>query len=124
MEPKLCVYLIPMGDDNPFPFPMKITGLTTLIGRHPKNDYHCDALRVSRWHAIVTFVAALGVAYIRDHGSENGTYRWESRIFSDTQLLDGDRIRLGPFSFTVRITADQPEPRRPSEVELSSASEN
>lgn len=67
------------------------------LGRHPDADIQLDAeadIEVSAWHATISRVGQRWL--LRDLGSRNGTYLNARRIDAETELHDGDRIRLGP----------------------------
>lgn len=74
---------------------------TTVIGRDPNASVWLDLPGVSRQHARV--VVAGEHVTVTDLDSKNGTYVRGERIRSAVTVADGDEIRVGPASFTVRI---------------------
>ena len=65
-----------------------------VIGRTPDSDIQVASERVSRMHALIAVEG--GRATIEDLGSKNGTYVDGQRIDAPTELVDGDRINIGP----------------------------
>ena len=55
-----------------------------------------------------------GIVTVTDFGSRNGTFVNDARIFEETHLNHGDRVRLGKYAeFTLKVpgaTEPQPEP--------------
>lgn len=74
----------------------------SVIGRDAEADVVIDDPEVSRYHARV--VIESDRVTIEDLGSKNGTFVGENRIDSPVELRDGDEVRLGHFSMTVKIT--------------------
>ena len=89
---------------------IKLPAARFLIGRdedchlRPKSDL------VSRHHCMV-LVEDDGVV-VRDLGSRNGTYVNDQRIVGEQLLAPGDRLRVGPLEFEVRIVATAPASAR------------
>ncbi len=63
------------------------------IGRDPDNDIQVDNLAVSRFHAKI--VGNMGVFYIEDLNSINGTFVNEKRVSKTSNLNNGDKITIG-----------------------------
>jgi len=63
-----------------------------VVGRHSSCDYIVKGTNVSRRHAVVT--RRDGVSFIRDLGSNNGTWINGIRINADTPLQAGDVVKL------------------------------
>ena len=57
---------------------------------------------MSRRHAQILVTGPQVI--VEDLGSKNGTVVGETRIEAPTELSSGDRLRIGPFTFTVRIS--------------------
>jgi len=76
------------------------------IGRTPECDVQIASERVSRRHARI--VVDRGRATIEDLGSKNGTFVGGLPIDSPTELVDGDRITIGPavLQYSGFFTAD------------------
>lgn len=77
----------------------------TIIGRDPGCTVWIDAPGVSRRHARIRVDG--DTAMLDDLESTNGTFLGSAPVTSDAQLKDGDRIRFGKTTLTVR-TADAP----------------
>lgn len=71
-----------------------------LLGRDQNAAVWIEAEGVSRMHARITIHGA--DAMIQDLGSKNGTFLRGSRVKNDSRLSDGDEIRLGAATMTVR----------------------
>lgn len=73
----------------------------TILGRDPGAAVFLDDASVSRRHARI-FVSDSG-ATLEDLASKNGTHVGEKRVASPEPLSDGDRIRVGSVTLTLRI---------------------
>jgi pSer/pThr/pTyr-binding forkhead associated (FHA) protein len=69
------------------------------VGREPTNEVYVPDQNVSRQHARV--VLYKGVAWVQDAGSRNGVFVNNERVPDQRQLVEGDRIVLGPHVFEV-----------------------
>lgn len=82
------------------------------IGSHQRNDIIItDDPYLSRYHA--TFlIGADGKAYIRDHGSRNGTQINGSKVSKDkdTPIRKGDNIVCGQSDITSQLAPHMPNP--------------
>lgn len=74
-----------------------------VLGRDPDVVAWMDSPTVSRRHARI-LVSAEG-AVLEDLGSHNGTFVRGERVQSQVPLHDGDEIRLGSVTVTLRICA-------------------
>lgn len=85
-------------------------GEETTIGREGGNQIILPDQRVSRCHAVLKWSGS-GYTLV-DNQSTNGTYVNGSRA-AEIQLLDGDRIRIGPhdLQFMVRQPGEEGEPQ-------------
>lgn len=90
------VLIHPAGDEFP------IEGSVTF-GRGAGANYTLQDVRVSRRHA--TLYLAGDELMVRDEGSANGTFVNDQRIQAPTVLNDGDQLRLGETTLTVRAPA-------------------
>ncbi len=72
-----------------------------LLGRVDDGVLWIDSPSVSRRHARIRIEG--GQAVLEDLGSKNGTYWRGQRILAPVLLSDGDEIRLGKVSLTLRI---------------------
>ncbi|MUL74676.1 BTAD domain-containing putative transcriptional regulator [Mycolicibacterium sp. CBMA 226] len=78
-----------------------LRAMATRIGRLADNDIVLDAADVSRHHAIIVD-AGTGPVMV-DLRSANGVYVQGTRIEANTNLFDGDHIRIGSHEFTVEL---------------------
>jgi DNA-binding winged helix-turn-helix (wHTH) protein len=87
-----------------------------IAGREPGVSVWLDSPKVSRHHARLVVQGC--AATIEDLHSTNGTFVRDVRISSPARLEPGDRVRIGPFSLTLRITgrlaATEPEGQQES----------
>jgi DNA-binding winged helix-turn-helix (wHTH) protein len=72
-----------------------------LLGRVDEGVLWIDSASVSRRHARI--VVDGGRATLEDLGSKNGTFWRGQRISSAVTLSDGDEIRLGQVTLTLRV---------------------
>lgn len=72
-----------------------------LLGRVDEGVLWIDSPSVSRRHALIRVEG--GCATLEDLGSKNGTFWRGQRISAPVAVVDGDEIRLGQVSLTVRI---------------------
>jgi len=83
-----------------------VRGRRFLIGRASDCHLRAHSEQISRYHCAV-LVENAGV-FVRDYGSRNGTLVDGQRILDQTELRDGQRLRIGPLEFLVRIRAEAP----------------
>lgn len=82
--------------------PVPITGNCSL-GRAVGNGLVLLDDRVSRRHATI-HAQDSAEFWLVDLGSRNGTYLNGRRVSQPTRLRNGDRVQIGPFSLTFRLT--------------------
>jgi DNA-binding winged helix-turn-helix (wHTH) protein len=75
----------------------------TIIGRDPGAPVFLDDRNVSRRHARI--LVTEDTATIQDLGSKNGTFLGEERLGVAVPLSDGDRLKIGSVTMTVRVFA-------------------
>ncbi len=75
-------------------------GASRTIGRSPRADFVVDSPLLSRVHCRVS-AADAGLA-VEDLQSTNGTYVNSKRV-EQSQLRNGDRLRLGRLELTVAV---------------------
>jgi predicted component of type VI protein secretion system len=75
-----------------------------LIGRDPECQLRPASPLVSKRHCAI-FVRADRV-YLRDFDSTNGTLVNRQPIKGETELKDGDELKIGPLFFRVKVRAD------------------
>ena len=81
---------------------IKVTGLIT-IGRSPEATVQVDDKTLSREHTQVYLQG--GRVCVKDLGSKNGTYLNGALLKQPEALKQGDRIKVGPATFTVVLEA-------------------
>ena len=64
------------------------------VGRHPNNQVPLPDRLISKEHCLI-FRDQSGTYFIRDLGSQNGTFVNSQKLHGDWLLRDGDRITLG-----------------------------
>jgi len=110
--------IISNRDGDPTVIP--VLGRRFLIGRSPSCQLRPMNPLVSRQHAAIEDE---GDAFLlRDLDSRNGTLRNGRLVSEAVPLRDGDRIQVGPMSFTVSIVAIEDAPDEPSSTEDQVAS--
>ena len=73
------------------------------VGRDPGAALWIDSAHISRQHARI--VVRDGCVTIEDLGSRNGTFVNGGRLTTAGPLNDGDELRLGSISLSVRISS-------------------
>jgi pSer/pThr/pTyr-binding forkhead associated (FHA) protein len=91
---------------------IKVLSRSALEGRDPDLELFFDSPSVSRQHAVIT--VAGDEATIEDLGSRNGTFVRATRIDTPMRLGDGDTIRIGSVTLTIRAV------RSPGSTETAS----
>jgi len=72
------------------------------IGRSAANQIVLSSDKVSRRHALIQ-IQREKEYWLVDFGSRNGTYLNGQRIIQPSRLHHRDRIKIGPFEFTLRL---------------------
>ncbi|MBP9025869.1 MAG: FHA domain-containing protein [Phycisphaerae bacterium] len=115
---------------------LPLTGERLVVGRRPDCDVRIPTLDVSRQHCELRVTD--DSVKVKDLNSSNGTFVNGKRV-TEAELNPGDRLQIGPVSFTVQIdgkpedvqqlepppTIDSNmiefiEPQTPSETKISS----
>jgi pSer/pThr/pTyr-binding forkhead associated (FHA) protein len=81
-------------------------GAEMRVGRDPAQcGVFLQEPRVSGWHSTLKFEG--GNLWVRDEGSNNGTYVDGARITAQTwtAVMPGGQLRFGPIDFGVRHDA-------------------
>ena len=73
-----------------------------IVGREPGSTVWLDSPKVSRCHARILVTGSQVV--IEDLTSKNGTIVGETRIDAATALSNGDQVKIGTFTLTVRMS--------------------
>ena len=106
------------GEARIFP----LTGGSTLqIGRSNKNEVVLSDDLASRHHAMLQR-SGMGVCFIADLGSSNGTFVNGARISAPVILRPGDRIAVGnhKFSFHQEAAVQSPPVENPERLNSTS----
>jgi serine phosphatase RsbU (regulator of sigma subunit)/pSer/pThr/pTyr-binding forkhead associated (FHA) protein len=77
-----------------------------LIGRQHDCPICLEALAVSRLHARI--FRRNGSFVVEDVGSRGGTYVNGNQVLSATELTEGDRLQIGPYTFGLQLEAEPP----------------
>jgi DNA-binding winged helix-turn-helix (wHTH) protein len=83
-----------------------------IIGRDPSCHIRLDDPDVSRRHARIRIESITNSALLEDLESTNGTMVGRFRVVSQTPLVDGDLIRIGPIQLKFRDTSDASQKTR------------
>src|SRR4029079_16122662 len=83
-----------------------------IIGRDPSCHIWLDDPDVSRRHARIRIESNTNSALLEDLERTNGTLVGRSRVVSQTPLVDGDLIRIGPIQLKFRDTSDASQKTR------------
>jgi pSer/pThr/pTyr-binding forkhead associated (FHA) protein len=83
-----------------------VTSADFVIGRDPQCQLRPASPAVSKQHCAVS--ARDGKVYLRDCGSTNGTFLNDEQIAGEREVKTGDRLRVGPLEFDLRIEVGSP----------------
>jgi pSer/pThr/pTyr-binding forkhead associated (FHA) protein len=72
-----------------------------LIGRDPQCNLRPASALISKRHCAL--LARSEKVYLRDFGSTNGTFLNDHPIKDEVELKEGDKIKVGPLEFQVKI---------------------
>jgi len=110
------VFFSKHGDTKKIPIKEGIT----ILGRRPDCDVRIPVLYVSRKHCRI--VRRQDKTLVQDLGSANGTFLNRERVM-EAPLSAGDRIAVGPVTFTVEIDGQPGTIERPASLGAASAAE-
>jgi len=99
-----------------------VLGRRFLIGRAASCQLRPMNPLVSRQHAAIEDEGDGDFVVLRDLGSRNGTFRNDRRVTAPIRLRDGDRVQIGPMTFTVSIQPVEDAQDEPSSTEDQVAS--
>ena len=85
---------------------IRIPRFPFVIGRAPPCQILPRSLLVSRLHCAL--VQCDGSLFVEDLGSCNGTFVNDRRTAGRMPVLHGDRLKVGPVTFEIRLHADKP----------------
>jgi predicted component of type VI protein secretion system len=80
-----------------------------VIGRDPQCHLRPASPMISKRHCAL--VQRDGKVFIQDFGSTNGTSVNDQPVKNEGELHNGDRLKIGPLHFEVRIVQDAPAVR-------------
>jgi pSer/pThr/pTyr-binding forkhead associated (FHA) protein len=75
-----------------------------VVGRDPQCHLRPASPMISKRHCAL--LQREGKAYIRDFGSTNGTFVNDQPVKDEAELHSGDRLKIGPLVFEVRLVAE------------------
>jgi len=99
-----------------------VTSAEFVIGRDPQCQLRPASPAISKQHCALTVRDAK--VFIRDCGSTNGTFINGEQVAGEREVKTGDRLKVGPLEFDLRIEAGVPAPAaaRPSGAKPASKS--
>src|SRR5262249_717014 len=74
-----------------------------LIGRDPQCHLRPASPMISKGHCAL--IVKDGKVYLKDFGSTNGSYVNEQQVKNAVLLKNGDKVKIGPLFFEIRIEA-------------------
>jgi pSer/pThr/pTyr-binding forkhead associated (FHA) protein len=80
---------------------LPIRNKAAILGRRPDCDFCIPLQVVSRRHCQISQES--DSLKVRDLKSSNGTFVNGTKILSETPAKPGDRIQIGPLTFTVQV---------------------
>jgi predicted component of type VI protein secretion system len=95
-----------------------ITSAEFVIGRDPQCQLRPASPAVSKQHCAIA--VRDGKVFVRDCGSTNGTFINGDQVAGDREAKSGDRLRVGPLEFDLKIETiapaakPAPAPARPA----------
>lgn len=84
---------------------LELTEPDMVVGRHSDADIRLPLPDVSRWHC--RFLCVEGCWQVIDLNSLNGVYVNDEAV-QQAPLQQGDRVRIGGFTFAVDLSGDPP----------------
>jgi predicted component of type VI protein secretion system len=88
-----------------------VTSAEFVIGRDPQCQLRPASPAISKQHCAVT--TRDGKAFVRDCGSTNGTFINGEQVAGEREIKSGDRLKVGPLEFDLRIDVAAPAAARP-----------
>jgi predicted component of type VI protein secretion system len=79
-----------------------------VIGRDPQCHLRPASPLISKRHCAI--VQRDGKAFVHDFDSTNGTFLNDAPVKGEVQLSDGDKLKVGPILFEVRLEVAAPKP--------------
>ena len=84
-----------------------IAGAKFVIGRDPECNLRPASLAISKQHCAV--LIRDGKVFVLDLSSTNGTLVNDAVVSGEREVIDGDRLKLGPLEFKLDIAATKPK---------------
>ena len=78
-----------------------IAGNQFVIGRDEGCNLRPASPAISKRHCAVYYKD--GEPFVRDLGSTNGTFLNDAQVEGERSLAEGDKVRVGPLDFTVKL---------------------
>ena len=85
-----------------------VTSTDFVIGRDPQCQLRPASPAISKQHCALTVRDAK--AFVRDCGSTNGTFINGEQVAGEREVKSGDRLKVGPLEFDLRIDVAAPTP--------------
>jgi len=85
-----------------------VTSTEFVIGRDPLCQLRPASPAISKQHCALTVRDAK--AFVRDCGSTNGTFVNGEQVAGEREVKSGDRLKVGPLEFDLRIDVAAPAP--------------
>jgi predicted component of type VI protein secretion system len=85
-----------------------VTSTEFVIGRDPQCQLRPASPAISKQHCALTVRDAK--AFVRDCGSTNGTFVNGEQVGGEREVKSGDRLKVGPLEFDLRIDVAAPTP--------------
>jgi pSer/pThr/pTyr-binding forkhead associated (FHA) protein len=82
-----------------------ITGQQFVIGRDEGCNLRPASPAISKTHCAVYYKD--GQPHVRDMGSTNGTFLNDAQVEGEMPIATGDKIRVGPLDFTVKLVGSR-----------------
>ena len=79
-----------------------IAGNQFVIGRDEDCNLRPASPAISKKHCAVYYKD--GEPFVRDLGSTNGTFLNDQQVEGERALAEGDKVRVGPLDFTVKLS--------------------
>lgn len=86
---------------------INVPGTQFIIGRDEGCHLRPASPAVSKRHCAV-FIRN-GEVFVRDLGSTNGTLVNDEPVVGDKRVTDGDRLKVGPLDFELKVTGGGPQ---------------
>jgi pSer/pThr/pTyr-binding forkhead associated (FHA) protein len=101
---KLSIVVLTPGPSEGKVIPVSIAQF--VIGRDPQCQLRPASALISNRHCVLQ--QQQGKVFVRDLGSTNGTFVNDRQLRGQLELLDGDRLRVGPLLFAVLLESTPP----------------